>query len=589
MSIESIANTLGGAKRTPEGYLCKCPCHDDKTASLSITQKEDGTLIYNCFAGCDWQIIRDELQRQGLTQPRSGNGTPYDRYHGAKFYIYRDAQGTILCRKVKMPDKKMWFERYESGAYIAGLNGMQIPLYNLSGVMASDLIYLCEGEKDAETLINRGYCATTNHAGAKSWHPTLTEQLKGKRVIIIPDNDDAGRKRIDILTNALRTSVNELYVFTPDGVEEHGDITDWVNNGNDPATIMQKAKVIHAQRAKLRAIKFTEIMSCDLPEPDQIIENLFDTGDKMAVIGPSKAKKSYLTTQLAFSLTTGTNFLGLHIPKPRKVLVVQYEIQPAHFMRRIRRMAEALEASIDDVEDRLMIVNARGINLDLEEVQTLIEEESIEVVMFDPFYKMFSGDESDIEEVKRILAVFDRITTKSKCGLLYVHHDKKGSNEKTEQRDRGSGSGVIARDYDCSLAILEHETNEQAIVIDFLLRNYAFIPAIVAEWFDSHFRVTDLKPSVKKSGRRVTAFSLEKSANMALDLLPGILPVALSTFRDQIKNELGVNRAQERQIIEHLLSSRAIIELRAVPFKGIPKRVQRSENLPDSGGSSDLF
>lgn len=585
MSIESIAHALGGAKKTTDGFLCKCPCHDDRTASLSITQGER-ELIYNCFAGCKWEDVKQKLTNMGLLP--SNNGT-YDKYAGAKFYTYRDKNGAILCRKVKMPDKKMWFERYESGQYIPGLQGAQIPLYNLQAVMNADLIYLCEGEKDAETIISAGLVGTTNHAGAKSWHPTLTEHLRNKSVIIIPDNDEAGRKRIDILTNALRNAARELRVFMPDGVEEHGDITDWVNNGNDPKTIFERAKVIHAQRAKLRAIKFTEIMSCELPEPDQIIENLFDTGDKMAVIGPSKAKKSYLITQLAFSLTTGTNFLGLHIPKPRKVLVVQYEIQPAHFMRRIRRMAEALGASIDDVEDRLMIVNARGINLDLEEVQTLIEEESVEVVMFDPFYKMFSGDESDIEEVKRILALFDRITTKSKCGLLYVHHDKKGSNEKTEQRDRGSGSGVLARDYDCSLAILEHETNDQAIVIDFLLRNYAFIPAIVAEWYDSHFRLTDLKPSVKKSGRRIAIFNIEKAANMALDLLPGVMPVALTTFRDQIRSELGVNRAQERQIIEHLLSSKAIIELRAVPFKGIPKRVQRNENLPDSGGSADLF
>lgn len=240
MDLESIARQLGGAKKTPAGYLCVCPCHDDsaKRPSLSIAEGKNGRVVVNCLAGCGWKDIKTKLQSLGLESPLMKRR---DRYEGAKFYVYYDLVGNALCRKVKLPDKTMWFERYDAGSWVAGLAGMRVPLYNIAAVVKSDLVYLCEGEKDAETLIARGLVATTNHAGAKSWAPHLTEQLAGKTVILIPDNDKPGKERVAKLSRALQGVVKELRVFIPDGVPEHGDITDWVNAGGDAAQILPKS------------------------------------------------------------------------------------------------------------------------------------------------------------------------------------------------------------------------------------------------------------------------------------------------------------------------------------------------------------
>lgn len=266
VDARAIAQALGGAKQTPEGYLCKCPCHPDRTSSLSIKVTDKGAIL-NCFAGCSWQDVLAEIQRRGLVPAKSPRKS--NRYEGAKFYQYYDAAGNLLCRKVKMPDKKMWFERYEGNDYIPGLNGMTIPLYNLRKVLeckADEWIYLCEGEKDAESMCARGYVGTTNHAGAKSWAPHLTEQLKDKRVIIIPDNDEPGRKRVALLTKALSGVVKELSVFMPPGVPEHGDITDWLNSGGDPAQIQVEATAIKVKAKTAKAAarvdyvkEFTEV------------------------------------------------------------------------------------------------------------------------------------------------------------------------------------------------------------------------------------------------------------------------------------------------------------------------------------------
>lgn len=248
---ERIAKGLGGAKKTPDGYICRCPCHEDKSASLSLKETDKG-IILNCFAGCHWEDIKKEVIRLGLldTTPKVQRKSKYD---GATFYYYKDLAGATLCRKVKTLDKKMWIERVEGNGWVAGLNGMTVPLYNLRAVIDSDIVYLCEGEKDAETLISRGFCATTNHSGANGWAPHFTEQLKGKTVIIIPDNDDAGKKRITKVSRELSGHVKELRVFIPDGVPEKGDITDWINNGGDPSTIFTRSTVVEKQKAAQKA------------------------------------------------------------------------------------------------------------------------------------------------------------------------------------------------------------------------------------------------------------------------------------------------------------------------------------------------
>ncbi len=51
------------------GYLLHCPCHDDKTASLSLRWGTHGILLH-CFAGCAREQLLAELRRLGLWPPR---------------------------------------------------------------------------------------------------------------------------------------------------------------------------------------------------------------------------------------------------------------------------------------------------------------------------------------------------------------------------------------------------------------------------------------------------------------------------------------------------------------------------------------
>ncbi|SHM18716.1 hypothetical protein [Rhodanobacter sp. OK091] len=54
---------LEGVIKTGRGWRSRCPAHDGKSASLAITEGDNGTLLLHCFAGCQ---VHDVLAAVGL-------------------------------------------------------------------------------------------------------------------------------------------------------------------------------------------------------------------------------------------------------------------------------------------------------------------------------------------------------------------------------------------------------------------------------------------------------------------------------------------------------------------------------------------
>ncbi|MBQ3414092.1 MAG: hypothetical protein IJH39_01820 [Clostridia bacterium] len=83
-------------------------------------------------------------------------------------YIYTDKDDNPLYKQVRIQKedgKSFYSYRYQNGKWIIGLDGMERVLYNLSAVISAvekaQKIYWVEGEKDVETLKEKGLVATT--------------------------------------------------------------------------------------------------------------------------------------------------------------------------------------------------------------------------------------------------------------------------------------------------------------------------------------------------------------------------------------------------------------------------------------------
>ena len=75
------------------------------------------------------------------------------------------------------------------------------------------MVLIPEGEKDVDRLIDLGFVATTNAGGAGKWRPEHSEYLRGRRVCIMPDNDDAGERHAEKVARSLAGIAAEIRIL----------------------------------------------------------------------------------------------------------------------------------------------------------------------------------------------------------------------------------------------------------------------------------------------------------------------------------------------------------------------------------------
>ena len=57
MSAQILITRLTGVRNTgPDRWVAKCPAHEDRSPSLSITDRE-GRVLLHCFGGCETEAV----------------------------------------------------------------------------------------------------------------------------------------------------------------------------------------------------------------------------------------------------------------------------------------------------------------------------------------------------------------------------------------------------------------------------------------------------------------------------------------------------------------------------------------------------
>jgi putative DNA primase/helicase len=232
---EHVARALGGAVASGSGWTCRCPCHEDGTASLSVSVGDKQPLLVHCHAGCDGKDVLAEIGRRGLTPERETK--PAARRIAAT-YDYVDEHGVVLYQVVRY-DPKDFKQRQPDGAggWRWTMAGARYVPYHLPAVIASHEVIVVEGEKDADALAKLGLAATTNVGGAEGkngkskWRPEYAQALKGKHVIVLPDNDPPGRLHAAVVAASLAGLALSVRVLELPGLPEKGDVSDWLARG----------------------------------------------------------------------------------------------------------------------------------------------------------------------------------------------------------------------------------------------------------------------------------------------------------------------------------------------------------------------
>lgn len=224
--ITDVLPLLKGVKPIGKAkWMALCPAHEDHNPSLQVTISDKGNAILHCFAGCHYTTI---FQVLGIYNDSPTNNSNKKRIE--KIYDYYDSNGNLLFQKIRYVPKSFAQRRPDGkGGFFYNLVGIQPVLYNLPHVIKSDEIIFVEGEKDADNLIQLGFVATTCPTTTGRWEQSYNEYLKNKNVIIIPDNDEPGRKHaLDICNHLTGISRSIKYLQLPD-LSDHGDVTVFVS------------------------------------------------------------------------------------------------------------------------------------------------------------------------------------------------------------------------------------------------------------------------------------------------------------------------------------------------------------------------
>jgi hypothetical protein len=226
----------------------QCPGHEDRTPSLSIDDRPD-SIVVHCHGPCSDNTLR-VLEPIGLTfgdlfdEPARGKGwqPPTLQKLGARM----NGDGRLELGGV----------RYLLGGdpKTLAVKGAKRDLWPAPSTVAGPVLYVVEGEPDAVTATQIGLPVVAIPGAGKfdsSWPARIAEGRK--RVVVIPDADEAGRKaaqKVAAAVAALGTDVRVLDL-TPERDDGH-DLSDWM--GADASA----ADWADAKRCIERAVEHVE-------------------------------------------------------------------------------------------------------------------------------------------------------------------------------------------------------------------------------------------------------------------------------------------------------------------------------------------
>jgi 5S rRNA maturation endonuclease (ribonuclease M5) len=246
--MNSILSRLNGVKPCGNGWKALCPAHDDQKQSLHVSEGKDGRVLIHCHAGCS---VNNICQALGIDLGDLFPPKP-KVYAGGKSpviatYDYRDTNGKLLFQVCRTADKRFFQRRPDGkGGWLNGLGGIQPVLYRLPEVLQAlkqgETIFIPEGEKDVDNLARLGLAATCNPMGAGKWRDHYSNWLKGANVVILPDNDEPGRKHAQQVAQSLYGKAASVKVLELPGLPAKGDVSDWLEAGHTKEELMRLAE-----------------------------------------------------------------------------------------------------------------------------------------------------------------------------------------------------------------------------------------------------------------------------------------------------------------------------------------------------------
>lgn len=423
--LQNVLSRLSGTRRSGDGFVALCPAHDDRRQSLSLSDGDLGVMA-TCHAGCSIDAIAESIgiEIKDLfyeSAPAAQKNTVVAQYE------YRDEHGELRYVVERRLPKDFRQRRPDgAGGWIWNLKGVEPLPYRLPEILAADLlepVLIVEGEKDVDALWSRGFVATCNSGGAGKWRRDLGSYLSGRRVIVLPDNDEPGHKHADVVVQSLTGVAESIDVLDLPGLPKKGDVSDFFALGKTADDL----RALLSPSPLLAPHEDVFVIAADEDEPPAqrwIVDGWVPEGFVTTLYAHGGSSKSFLAQFWAMSIALGLPIFKHGVIKG-PVLFLDGELDKHSWLRRGYMLARGL--NIDRIPRGVFYRRVSRSLLEPQfrkEIVSFLQQERPVLTIIDSFTACLPGnDTNSLDDVT------NRIRTLSELGtVLLIDHSAKGSD-----------------------------------------------------------------------------------------------------------------------------------------------------------------
>ncbi len=448
--MADILQRLEGVKGRDGKYMARCPNHGDSTPSLSVSLGDDNKILLKCFAGCTTEAIvwsmglelKDLFAEPAAAYPTYGESKANQPATQEAEYLY--AGGTLKKLKFRRADgsKFCTWRHLKGGKWEKGRNNILPGLYQ-SQPDLPEIFFLVEGEKDVDNLKKAGMVAVSLPDGSQSkWEDPYNAVFKGKQVVILPDNDEPGKKYAQMCAEKLHGNAANIWVVDlkqawPE-IPEKGDVSDMIFRMGADVAVQKVMELLQTTpewtppaTASLSLICAADV---EYSPPKWLISPYFQRGKGTLIQADPGTGKTAFMCAIAASVTTGTPIMGLNVETPGSVLMLSVEDDLGVLRGRI-------SANNGDPNKVYFMPNAAEMTLNSPEIEQAIKQVGAKLLVFDPL-QAFLGAKIDMfraNETRPALAKLFDMCDRNDCACAVISHmGKSGMGKSPVNQSLGS-------------------------------------------------------------------------------------------------------------------------------------------------------
>jgi hypothetical protein len=403
-------------------------------------------------------------------------------------YGFRNADGSVVMADDGKPKKTFAQRRKVGSDWLWSVKGIeQVPyrLPELIDPIANDKqIFVVEGEKCVDRLIDAGLSATCNAGGAGKWPNELTPHFAGARVVVLPDSDQPGRDHGALVAEKLKGTAESIVILDLPDLAEKQDVVNWLEAGHTAAELQElvatKGRLPEEAAAQpqqvIRATPFRWREPCSIPPRKFIYGRHLARGYVSTTTAAGGVGKTALKLAETLSLITGRELLGDRVPEPVPTWYWGLEDPLVEYERRVAAVAlhygipgSAIEAGLflDSGRDQNFVFATEersGVKIIEPIVDAIIanmRDRHIGLIVVDPFVASHAVGENDNTRIEKVTREWARIAEVTNCAVELIHHLRKGNGSAELSADDVRGGGAIVNAAR-SVRILTPMTKEEA-------------------------------------------------------------------------------------------------------------------------------